>query len=468
MNKTVKKVIGLVIAIILLATNCTFATETLENEVANYDDQIMLLSEEFEEGAMIPTEWRRDIQSDDSIINNNVFESGDEYVLEDKYVQGDMYVGTIDAKLKNVTITGNLFMFAENAELENVSVTGSVYMFALNLDAKDLNVSGTLYLLSEDAKIVTDEMSISDLYTYSEDLEVKAIISRDALISGKDIKIQDGTIIGRNLTYPEDQDIEIGENIIVGGETTTYKMDEETEDDSSAIVTVEENGAKNTISSILYSTVLMGIVLIFVVMFSDKIVKVSRIEPKETNLFKTMGIGFLVLLVAIVLIFVLLISFFGIPLSLIWILILILAVFISTPVAAVALASVFVKDNDITKQKLYFVSLLIVFVLSILDNLPLGIVGVVVSAAVLFLGLGTLYNVIVKKINKNKKKKVTVKDDVKNEEVTVITENTSDVLNAKEVISEVQDNDENDDELAEENIDVLNKLDEIDDEDDNK
>ena len=466
MNKIAKRILSIVMIVVLLFTVKVIATENLavENEVINYDDQVMPISENYEEGALVPEEWRRDaIGAENSIINDNVFASGEEYTLEDKYIQGDMFLCAIDVDLKNVTITGNLFMFAENATLENVSVSGSVYMFAIDLESKDLSVAGTVYLLAEDTKIESDEMSINDLYVVStESLKINAIISRDAKILGENIDVENGTVIGRNFVYPSDENVTIDDGVVVYGETETYEANVDETNNAGTNVTVEKNGVKDILSSIIASVLVTGIVLLLVVAFSEKLVKVSKMEPREVNLFKTIGKGFLFFVASIAIIIILVFTVIGIPLSIMWLLAIILFAFISEPVAAIAIVSALSKDDNMSKTKIYGLSLIVLVILALLDNLSLGFVGFVISFAVTCLGFGTLYNAITnkdEKIKTKKAKKVVVKNDVEDSSI-VIKENIK-VEKAKEVINEAEESDE---ETTDENVDVLNKLDEIDNE----
>ena len=443
MNKTIKKVIlSLILISVLFFTVKAFATETALDNTVNSD--AMATAPIAEEGGYIPEEWRRGpVANNDSIINENVFSAEEIYTLEDKTVEGDMFVFAIEKiNMKNVTVNGNAFLFSDKANLENVTVNGSAYVFAMNFDSKELSVNGNLYLLSEDATLTSNEMSIKDFYVFAEELDFKAPVLRDAIIAGDDITVEDGTVIGRNFTYPSDKKVVIGENVTVSGNKETFEMDAEVSEDSNVgtSVVIEKDGVKDIALSVLGTVLVSGIVLIVVVLRSSRIVKISRRDSNAVSLLKTIGAGFVFFVVSIVLAVIVMITIVGIPLSIIWILMLIIFVFISAPVAAVAIVSAFTKE-DMPKSKLYFMSLLVLVVLAVIDNLSLGIVSGLISFAVTFIGLGTIYYLIT---NKDRK----IKDKKENEVVT-----TGTVVEEKEV------KDASDDLISK--IDEIDKIDEI-------
>ena len=174
MNKTVKFVIAMLVLVAIVFGVKSYATEVLDNTVVNYDDQVMPISVE-DEGDYIPAEWRRDVNTS-NIMDGNLFEAGEEYILEDKNVLGDAYIAGDSVTLKDVTISGNLFLFGSNVNFENVYVTGSAYVFGLEFDSNEFEVAGTLYLASEEADIKSVESSFKDVYAYAEKLELSAIV----------------------------------------------------------------------------------------------------------------------------------------------------------------------------------------------------------------------------------------------------------------------------------------------------
>ena len=186
MNKTVKFVIAIIILVAIVFGVKSYATEVLDNTVVNYDDQVMPISDE-DEGALIPAEWRRDqggyIPEDwrreetSNIVDGNLFEAGEEYILEDKNVLGDAYIAGDKVTLKNITISGNLFLFGNIVNFENVYITGSAYIFGLDFKSNEFGVAGTLYLASEDADMNAVESSFKDIYAFAENLELSAKIS---------------------------------------------------------------------------------------------------------------------------------------------------------------------------------------------------------------------------------------------------------------------------------------------------
>ena len=300
MNKTVKFVIAIIILFAIVFGVKSYATEVLDNTVVNYDDQVMPISEE-DEGALIPAEWRRDqggyIPEDwrreetSNIVDGNLFEAGEEYILEDKNVLGDAYIAGDKVTLKNVTISGNLFLFGNIVNFENVYITGSAYIFGLDFKSNEFGVAGTLYLASEDADMNAVESSFKDIYAFAENLELSAIVNRDMFIAGDNLNVNEGTTIGRNFIYPSDVNVEIDASVKAQGETKTFEMEND------EAVVVEEPSITETIKTSITSTITFSsIILIFVVVCSDKIVAISRKGNGYGNILPAAGKGLLVMI----------------------------------------------------------------------------------------------------------------------------------------------------------------------------
>lgn len=450
MNKTVKFVIAIIILVAIVFGVKSYATEVLDNTVVNYDDQVMPISDE-DEGALIPAEWRRDqggyIPEDwrreetSNIVDGNLFEAGEEYILEDKNVLGDAYIAGDKVTLKNVTISGNLFLFGNIVNFENVYITGSAYIFGLDFKSNEFGVAGTLYLASEDADMNAVESSFKDIYAFAENLELSAIVNRDMFIAGDNLNVNEGTTIGRNFIYPSDVNVEIDASVKAQGETKTFEMEND------EAVVVEEPSITETIKTSITSTITFSsIILIFVVVCSDKIVAISRKGNGYGNILPAAGKGLLVMIGGLIGFVLLLVTVVGIPLALIGLLLLIVLFVVALPVAAVSLTSMFLK-GDIGKMKLFLVSLVVLLVISVVESLPLGLLGVIISFVLFSFGIGITVNAITKKVDVKKEKNVN----------PIVMSGEEKEVKAAKVVEEEEG-------TTAENIDILNKLDEIDDE----
>ena len=450
MNKTVKFVIAIIILVAIVFGVKSYATEVLDNTVVNYDDQVMPISDE-DEGALIPAEWRRDqggyIPEDwrreetSNIVDGNLFEAGEEYILEDKNVLGDAYIAGDKVTLKNVTISGNLFLFGNIVNFENVYITGSAYIFGLDFKSNEFGVAGTLYLASEDADMNAVESSFKDIYAFAENLELSAIVNRDMFIAGDNLNVNEGTTIGRNFIYPSDVNVEIDASVKAQGETKTFEMEND------EAVVVEEPSITETIKTSITSTITFSsIILIFVVVCSDKIVAISRKGNGYGNILPAAGKGLLVMIGGLIGFVLLLVTVVGIPLALIGLLLLIVLFVVALPVAAVSLTSMFLK-GDIGKMKLFLVSLVVLLVISVVESLPLGLLGVIISFVLFSFGIGITVNAITKKVEVKKEKNVN----------PIVMSGEEKEVKAAKVVEEEEG-------TTAENIDILNKLDEIDDE----
>ena len=449
MNKTVKFVIAIIILVAIVFGVKSYATEVLDNTVVNYDDQVMPISDE-DEGALIPAEWRRDqggyIPEDwrreetSNIVDGNLFEAGEEYILEDKNVLGDAYIAGDKVTLKNVTISGNLFLFGNTVNFENVYITGSAYIFGLDFKSNEFGVAGTLYLASEDADMNAVESSFKDIYAFAENLELSAIVNRDMFIAGDNLNVNEGTTIGRNFMYPSDVNVEIDASVKAQGETKTFEMEND------EAVVVEEPSITETIKTSITSTITFSsVILIFVVVCSDKIVAISRKGNGYGNILPAAGKGLLVMIGGLIGFVLLLVTVVGIPLALIGLLLLIVLFVVALPVAAVSLTSMFLK-GDIGKMKLFLVSLVVLLVISVVESLPLGLLGVIISFVLFSFGIGMAVNAITKKVDVKKEKNVN----------PIVMSGEEKEVKAAKVVEE-------DEGTTAENIDILNKLDEIDD-----
>ena len=285
------------------------------------------------------------------------------------------------------------------------------------------------------------ESSFKDIYAFAENLELSAIVNRDMFIAGDNLNVNEGTTIGRNFIYPSDVNVEIDASVKAQGETKTFEMEND------EAVVVEEPSITETIKTSITSTITFSsIILIFVVVCSDKIVAISRKGNGYGNILPAAGKGLLVMIGGLIGFVLLLVTIVGIPLALIGLLLLIVLFVVALPVAAVSLTSMFLK-GDIGKMKLFLVSLVVLLVISVVESLPLGLLGVIISFVLFSFGIGITVNAITKKVEVKKEKNVN----------PIVMSGEEKEVKAAKVVEEEEG-------TTAENIDILNKLDEIDDE----
>ena len=264
---------------------------------------------------------------------------------------------------------------------------------------KDSFIAGNIIKIEADADLQRDvfiagaEVEISgnigrDVTIYATKVTFKgAVIQRNVNIYASSISADEKTKLNGNLSYPEDADVNIDEDIVSGKITKT----EVAEDSSNGFVTV--------VMSKFWSFMALMLVFAFLSLVASKLF--TRIE-KEYDKFDfnkglevfTKGLVFMILVPVII--FVLFLMSIGIPLALIFLALYFIVMYLSTMFTGYLIGyKLWQKffNKDINMLVVGIFGLAILFVLNLIPG-----ISIIVSILTVFIGTGIIYDVILKKI----------------------------------------------------------------------
>jgi len=361
MRKFIVSVSVLLIAFFVLATNSVSA-RTITSE----EDDINISKEE--------------------IINDDLFVAG-RVVTINGTVNGDVFVGAQTVRIDGI-INGNLHIGAQTIYLGGI-VKGNIYSGGQDVTVSSLNLGGSL--ISGSQSLIIDNKSTigGSVVSGSADVNINSQIKRNAILGTGILTIGEDTKIGKDLSYassPESGVTNISDKAKIGGQihkvdtTTSQKEIEKAKNESKSFFA----GAKMVASIISYlGALLIGLLTIklFGNFLSNSTNKVRQ------SFWKSLGIGFLIMIASIPGIIVLLITIIGIPVAGLSILLLILYSCLAKIVVGNALGN-FVATKLKWKMNGFWAfafGLLLIYVFKIIP-----VAGGIMEMVILWIGLGAI------------------------------------------------------------------------------
>lgn len=343
-----------------------------------------------------------------------------------------MMVGTVQAKTVNGfygkiddnvkmkdEVNGSTFLAGSKTEMtgqadgisfmtsDNVNFKGTSEF--IGLAGNTVDISGTVYkdsFVAGNVVTVDKEADLQrDAFIAGSEVEINGNIGRNVTIyaskvtfKGSEIKgnvsiyassisADDKTKIDGNLSYPEDADVNIADDIVGGKITKT-----EAAEDSS-------NGFVTTVMGKFWS--FMALMLVFAVLSLAAPKLFTRMQKvydkfdfnKGLEVF-TKGLVFMILVPVII--FILFLMSIGIPLALILLALYFIIMYLSTVFTGYLIGyKLWQKffNNDINMLVVGIFGLAILFVLNLIPG-----ISVIVSILTVFIGTGIIYDVILKKL----------------------------------------------------------------------
>lgn len=310
--------------------------------------------------------------------NGNVTVEGNETIDDNVATAGNIVIirGTID---------DDLFVAGQDIKIEG-DVNGSLFAMGNQIEVsgtigKDAMIAGNILDLSKSSKITGDLFAAGNMVTVSgpvgrnayfavSGLTISSIINGNVLATFSDINLSNGQILGK-LTYTAEKAININPALVTGGITFNE------------IVTKETSKNEQVMSWLmrLLTAIVMGI--IFVLLIPKWTKNIS--EQINKSLFKSMGIGLLILIVAPILSLLLLITMVGAPLGIIAMIFYFMLMYLAKFWVAYCLGSYIGKDklNPIISMTIGILILYLIFAIPFIG----GFAGFIV----LILGIGGIY-----------------------------------------------------------------------------
>ena len=329
--------------------------------------------------------------------NNQVVES---FETNYEILYSDLYLFNNSVDIPQI-VDGNVFVYGQNVNITGV-IRGNLFVMAntLNISSEAI-IQGSVFALSNSMKIsgeVSDVYALSadfsleengtiyrNLYVFANSASLTGKITRDAYISSSNLSFGENAtnVIGGNLNYTSNNEIELDEGI-VGGEIVFNKV----EDPEVNIGDVVLQIVSSIVSALLFTLVIIAISIWFAPDFRNK----------AKDIFITKGLkaflnGLLVLFGGILAsaIIALFTYGFGFGIGLFLIATIIMAYIVSSSIFSMAVGSLIAeklkkKKNSIGMYILF--TLLITLAIKLIAYIPY--LGSLVKFIVSVIGLGIL------------------------------------------------------------------------------
>lgn len=333
--------------------------------------------------------------TEDQTVEGTLIMNGD-FLHIDGVVRGDVFA-MVEQMTVRGRIEGNLFAVARDLELTG-EVRGSAHIAAENLNV-DGRIDGNLYTLSDVLTLASEARVGLDAFHLGERIRVEGEIGRDLVTGGKHMEIRGA--VGRNFEtwakrgkilstariagdvfahVHDESDFEIAEGAVVGGETSIEPLD-----------SMRRGRLARYTHAAFYFWLLirlcaafaMGLLLYALLpeIFSGRI-------PSGNAFFRSLGVGFVVLLVAPIALVIIGLTLIGLPIALIGSALYLSALYLAGIVVA-ALIGVSLVHPRSEGFRDFGVALLVgVLIVTLSTQIP--ILGGMVRLVVILLGLGLL------------------------------------------------------------------------------
>lgn len=341
----------------------------------------------------------------DEVVNDDLF-VGAQTVEILGTVNGDVYVGAESLRVDGV-INGNLHAGAGMATISG-EVNGSVYIGTGNLIVENAKIGNSLLIGAGNVNIDSDSEIGGSLLVGSGSVFVNSPVGRNIFMGagqadlnsnvGGEVRVAGGVInlgpnakIAKDLTYSVDEDegsLNISDSASVAGQVKKGKQRFATEKE----LDVARQGFSQAFRAFNFISKLISfagalIVGLLAMKFFEKPFSTAALNV-EKSFWKSLGVGFLVIIAAVPAFILLAVTGVGLSLAWVLLLLLLLGVYFSKITVALCFGN-WIKDKLGNKNmSVYLAFALGLFGLYILKLIP--IVGFLTSATILFSGLGAL------------------------------------------------------------------------------
>ena len=258
---------------------------------------------------------------------------------------------------------------------------------------KDLFVAGNGITIGENATITRDAFVAGNSVTINTNIgrDLRAGASRinisgitingDAYLDAEEIIMNEDTIINGELTYLEKAKVTGLKEATIGSVETT-KLPE---------VKIEVNPMNNIYNFIFTIVAAYIVMLVLFYLLPTSKERIDKVELKVSPIFKTIGIGLLVLIV--VPLATLIAMFTGVltPIALITAAIYVIAIYLSTLLTAYVIGNL-INDKLFKNSSIHLSLIIGIVLLKLLKLIP--VVGGWIYALAMFYGLGLIYKYI--------------------------------------------------------------------------
>lgn len=315
-------------------------------------------------------------------INDDLFISAATAEI-DGTVNGDVFIGAQAVRITG-TINGSLHIGAQTINLEG-NVKGNVYLGGQDINISGSNIGGSLLVGSQNVNVDKDTVIGGSVMVGASAIKIDSQVKRNVFAGGATLILGDNTKIGRDLYYGTGT----GQTTISPKAKITGTV-HKSETPAAKTPTVQKPTptfmhAMNLGTSLISFFGALVIGLLYFKFGGKSFTKTAGFVT--TSFWKSLGVGFLVIISIVPAIIILLITIIGIPVAGLAILVIAIYMILAKIVVGAALGNwISMKFKKNPSPFWAFASGL--FIIYIFKLIP--IVGGLVGFVVLLLGLGAL------------------------------------------------------------------------------
>lgn len=366
------------IAVLTLASTIVYADNTIQPRTTESEAEVAPIS--------------ADVSTTNSVSSNNVTNDlylHDSSVTIDYPVTGNVFILANDVNINN-RIVGNVFVLAQNVNIQSKAYINS----SLFVCAENVNIDGYVFDLYSAANKLTvsdNGRILRDITACGGALDLAGAVSRNANLNFENISVTSS--INGNLSYSAKSESVSPE--LVNGEISFKEMSSNSQ---SANTTMDY--LTDLLKILIVSMIIILVIVLAIPKFAEKEQKIL-----ENKVAPSIGYGAIALIAIPIICFILFCTVLGImpALSILFAYLFLILEMVSA-IVAIPISKIFcTKINKNTKGMTILISILLVIVIWLLEQIP--VVGNIISLLVAILGLGILsYSVFHSKIESKDKK----------------------------------------------------------------
>lgn len=366
------------IAVLTLASTIVYADNTIQPRTTESEAEVAPIS--------------ADVSTTNSVSSNNVTNDlylHDSSVTIDYPVTGNVFILANDVNINN-RIVGNVFVLAQNVNIQSKAYINS----SLFVCAENVNIDGYVFDLYSAANKLTvsdNGRILRDITACGGALDLAGAVSRNANLNFENISVTSS--INGNLSYSAKSESVSPE--LVNGEISFKEMSS-----NSQYANTTMDYLTDLLKILIVSMIIILVIVLAIPKFAEKEQKIL-----ENKVAPSIGYGAIALIAIPIICFILFCTVLGImpALSILFAYLFLILEMVSAIVAIPIAKIICTKINKNTKGMTILISILLVIVIWLLEQIP--VVGNIISLLVAILGLGILsYSVFHSKIESKDKK----------------------------------------------------------------
>lgn len=392
MLKKKTKVMVLLLAIILIISTISFATEDTAVVTSDTEGTAIEETSETDEDATAVEEATTEETEDDDTTE---IRDGDLYVFDDEINMDQLVDGNVYLFGNNINVTGkvngNLYAVGNNVTFsEDAYVVQAIYVLANSLTMN--GCANDLYAAATTVDMSYDSFMIRDLRVAATTFNFNGGVGRDAFVYANTFNFSttdgDDAIVYGNLTYTASNELSLSTDYVQGEITYTKYAVQEGE----SIQDIIKNDVISACRAIIYALVVLVLCVWLAPKFLEKVS--SYVTPADGA--KAFGIGILTYVVAIIAVLGLLFTVVGTYLGFAIAGLLVLLASISTAIVGIAITYKLKEKFAYKQTYLTYLTLIGVMIVIYLVGL-IPYIGAIVGFILNAMGLGITVNYLITK-----------------------------------------------------------------------